>query len=115
MGIFYELARQPHNAERIYEEVKDIDVNDVKHLTSLDHLNGVISEALRLHPVLPTGGNGKTLEHGVTIGGRYIPPYTAIVAPQYCISRRRYHLAWREHEADPPRGGLFYGSRQICS
>ncbi|KAL9118807.1 MAG: hypothetical protein Q9187_004639 [Circinaria calcarea] len=88
VGIFYELARNPDHAQKIYDEVQSLDVHDVKLLSKLPHLDGCIAEALRLYPALPTGGNRKTPEHGVMIGGRYIPPYTTIVAPRFSISRR---------------------------
>lgn len=88
MGIFCELARNPYHAQKIYNEVRNVDVRDAKLLSKLPHLDGVINEVLRLYPALPTGGNRKTLERGVTIGGRYIPPHTTIVAPRFSISRR---------------------------
>jgi len=89
VGIFNELARNPDHARKIYDEVQNLDVRDTKRLSKLPHLNGVISEGLRLYPALLTGGNRKSSEHGVTIRGRYIPPHTTIAAPRYSISRRR--------------------------
>ncbi|KAK2745695.1 hypothetical protein FQN57_003592 [Myotisia sp. PD_48] len=88
VGIFCELARNPEHAERIYRETKDLDLRDPHSLSKSTHLEAVISEGLRLYPALPTGGNRKTLEHGVTIGGKYIPPFTTIVAPRFTIQRR---------------------------
>lgn len=60
----------------------------MRQLSKLPHLEAVITEALRLYPALPTGGNRKTSMHGLMVGGRYIPPYTTIVAPRFSISRR---------------------------
>jgi len=77
--------------QQIYDEVKSLDpatLRDATALAKLPHLNSVISETLRLYPALPTGGNRKTGECGVTIGGTFIPPFTTIVAPRYSISRR---------------------------
>ncbi|PSS10965.1 hypothetical protein M430DRAFT_53504 [Amorphotheca resinae ATCC 22711] len=88
LGIFCELARNPAHARKIYDEIQGLDIRDARSLSRAPHLEAVISEALRFYPVLPTGGNRKTLEHGVTIGGTYIPPYTTIVAPRYSIMRR---------------------------
>ena len=101
--MFYELAKQPHHAEIIHQEVNDIDIDDAKLLASVPHLDAVIAETLRLHPALPTGGNRKTLEHGITIGGRYIPPYTTIVAPQSTISRRKLYTIRPKHLAHTHR------------
>ncbi|KAJ5090124.1 hypothetical protein N7532_008808 [Penicillium argentinense] len=88
-GLFYELAKHPEHAEEILREISCIDIHDSRALAQrCPHLEAVILEALRLYPALPTGGNRKTLENGVVIGGRYIPPDTTIVAPRFCISRR---------------------------
>ncbi|KAJ6126977.1 hypothetical protein N7523_002589 [Penicillium sp. IBT 18751x] len=88
IGLFYELAKAPHQADMIVEELKDVNIKDTRALAQCTHLDAVISEALRLYPALPTGGNRKTTKDGVTIGGVYIPPETTIVAPRYVISRR---------------------------
>ncbi|KAJ3943433.1 uncharacterized protein N0V96_006358 [Colletotrichum fioriniae] len=88
IGIFCELAKHPEHAEKVYEELKDIDATNLKTLTSLPHLNAVINEGLRLYPALLTGGARKTTENGATIGGTFIPPDTTIIAPRHVISRR---------------------------
>jgi cytochrome P450 len=87
VGIFLEFAKNPVHEQRIYEEVRNLDVRDVKALSAAQHLEAVITETLRLYPVLLTGGNRKTQKDGIIIGGTYIPPYTTIVAPRYSISR----------------------------
>ncbi|KXH40889.1 cytochrome P450 [Colletotrichum simmondsii] len=88
IGIFCELAKHPEHAEKVYEELKDVDATNLKTLTSLPHLNAVINEGLRLYPALLTGGARKTTENGATIGGTFIPPDTTIIAPRHVISRR---------------------------
>ncbi|GFP56517.1 cytochrome P450 monooxygenase nodW [Trichoderma asperellum] len=87
IAVLCELGKHPEHADQIYEELKDVDVLDLKTLVNLPHLNAVIKEALRLHPALLTGGNRKTSASGLTIGGRFIPPHTTIVAPRYTIGR----------------------------
>ncbi|KAL6861927.1 cytochrome P450 [Trichoderma novae-zelandiae] len=87
IAVFCELGKHPEHAEKISEEVKDVDPTDLKALVNLPHLNAVIKEALRLHPALLTGGNRKTTANGLTIGGRFIPPNTTIVAPRYTLGR----------------------------
>ena len=89
IAVFCELSQHLHHAEKIYGELMDVDVTDLKALASLPHLNAVIKEALRLHPALLTGGNRKTNANGVTIGGRFIPPHTTIVAPRFSIGRSK--------------------------
>lgn len=89
-NVFNELAKKPEHAEIIRKEVEGVDVNDPKSLWSLEHLNAVIYEALRLYPALPTGGNRKTDHNGIFIAGTYIPPYTTISAPRYPIVRSKF-------------------------
>ncbi|GKT57817.1 cytochrome P450 [Colletotrichum tofieldiae] len=88
IGIFCEMSKHPEHADKIYEELKDVDATNLKILTSLPHLNAVINEGLRLYPALLTGGARKTTENGATIGGTFIPPHTTIIAPRHVISRR---------------------------
>ncbi|KAI2794603.1 hypothetical protein POX_a01202 [Penicillium oxalicum] len=89
IGLFCELARAPQHAEIILREIRAIQIEDARALaSSCPHLEASIFEALRLYPALPTGGNRKTLQNGITVGGMYIPPETTIVAPRFCISRR---------------------------
>lgn len=90
IGLFYELAKEPRHMDLILGEIQKINLTDSRTLASCcPHLEAVILEALRLYPALPTGGNRKTLKEGVTIGGVFIPPETTVVAPRWCISRRK--------------------------
>ncbi|ORY67582.1 cytochrome P450 [Pseudomassariella vexata] len=94
LGVFCELAKHPHHADLIYDElvnaVSDSDdiTTDLKTLSRLGHLNGVLNEALRLYPALLTGGARKTTDKGIIVGGTFIPPHTTIIAPRFTISRR---------------------------
>lgn len=89
IGLFAELAKHPAHQDKIFDEVAEIDVTDLKKLSSLPHLNGVIKETLRLYPSLLSGGSRKTTENGAMIGGKFIPPHTTIVCPRYSINRRK--------------------------
>ena len=88
---FYELVLHPHHQQKLYEEIKDIDINDLSTLRSLPHLNGVINESLRIHPPVPTGGYRQSPKGGMRIGGQYIPGNTTIVAPRYTLGKRKEH------------------------
>ncbi|KAI9643581.1 hypothetical protein NHQ30_008202 [Ciborinia camelliae] len=88
LGLFSELARNPHQIETAYAEIAEKDITDTKVLSGLPYLNAIIQEALRLYPVLPTAGSRKTGKHGVTIAGVFIPPNTTVVNPRYSIHRR---------------------------
>ncbi|KAF2725012.1 putative cytochrome P450 [Polychaeton citri CBS 116435] len=48
-------------------------------------LNGMINEALRLNPPVPSGVFRKTPPEGVTIGQTFVPGETVIQMPQYAI------------------------------
>ena len=89
IGAFAEMAKHPEHQDLIYEEVKDVDMNDFKAIANLPHLNAIIKETLRLYPSLLSGGSRKTLDEPVEIGGRVIPPHTTIVAPRYTINRSK--------------------------
>lgn len=108
IGLFYELAKAPEHTDKIVRELKDVNIEDSRALAQCLHLDAVISEALRLYPALPTGGNRKTTKDGVTIGGVYIPPETTIVAPRYVISRRKLQplIRGRPCSFKPNRRGL---------
>ncbi|KAI0427569.1 cytochrome P450 [Xylaria sp. FL1042] len=84
---FYHLAKNPSQQEKLYNEIKDIDVCDRVQLQNCTHLTAFINEALRLYPPVPTGGNRVTPPAGVTINGTYIPGGVTIVAPKYSIHR----------------------------
>ncbi|RJE19066.1 Cytochrome p450 [Aspergillus sclerotialis] len=89
VATFYELAKNPNHTHLIWLELQHVDIRDARALSvNCPHLEAVIAEALRLYPALPTGGNRKTTQHGITIGGTFIPPDTTIVAPRFSIFRR---------------------------
>ena len=85
--LFYELARNPLEAEKLYAEIHGVDITDHRTLQKLPHLNGLINEVLRIHPPVPSGGYRETPSEGVTIAGHPVPGQTTIVAPRYTIGR----------------------------
>jgi tryprostatin B 6-hydroxylase len=89
--VFYHLAAAPPQAERLRAELKTLinpsapfSVGDVRHA---DHLNGVINEALRLHPPVPSGTYRITPPQGITVDGVYLPGEVNITLPHYVIGR----------------------------
>ncbi len=86
--LFYFLLRYPEHAGRIYEELKTIDPYDVNALAALPHLNGVINESMRLLPVALSITTRVTPPEGIYVEGHFIPGYTKVAAPRYCIFRR---------------------------
>ena len=59
-------------------------------LKHLGHLNGVINEALRLHPPLPSALQRLTPPEGLQIGDTYIPGNVTVWCPQYAIGRSMF-------------------------
>lgn len=72
---------------KLREELDCIRLQDVDSLRSNKHMKGVIYEALRLHPALPSGGLRETPPEGLTIAGRYIPGNVIVSAPRYSLGR----------------------------
>ncbi|KUI68202.1 Tryprostatin B 6-hydroxylase [Cytospora mali] len=83
-----ELAQNPRHIDKLYEELRGVDTTDLDALSKLPHLDACLVETLRLWPGLLTGGARKTGKNGAWVAGRFIPPETTIVAPQYVIARR---------------------------
>ncbi|KAF2256020.1 cytochrome P450 [Trematosphaeria pertusa] len=86
--LLYELSRNAGTQHKLRLELSKIaQPLDVDALTDLPNLNACIDETLRLYPILLTAGARQTKETGITISGRYIPPWTTIIAPRYSIGR----------------------------
>ena len=109
-SIFYELANLPGGFSSLRDEisclVKAGENLSNQRLQSLEVLNGVISESLRLHP--PAGLlQRKTPPEGLTIGETYIPANTTVFCPHYVAGRsktrfrtskqRKLQLTARQH------------------
>lgn len=60
---------------------------DPKDVSRAVHLNGVIHEALRLNPPIPSGYPRVTPPEGITIAGNYIPGGTTVVVPLRTMGR----------------------------
>ncbi|KAL8925887.1 MAG: hypothetical protein Q9172_002040 [Xanthocarpia lactea] len=85
--LFYLLARHPDDMEIITQELSTVDVQDVKAVALLPHLNGAINEAMRLLPAIMTSGTRVTPPEGLTIAETFIPGDVKIAAPRYSIGR----------------------------
>ncbi|KAI1387694.1 cytochrome P450 [Hypoxylon trugodes] len=90
-ALFY-LAKVPHYQDLLLEELRKYNVLGDQQfsparLQSLPFLNGIINETLRLHNPVPGGLPRIAGPEGLTIAGKYIPPFTTVVAPRYHIAR----------------------------
>ncbi|KAK4041875.1 cytochrome P450 [Parachaetomium inaequale] len=87
--LFYHLAKDPSQVEKLRAELEPL-LNgktrlDAKDVSKAQHLNGVIQEALRLHPAIPSGFPRLTPPEGITVGGTYIPGEMTVVLPVYAM------------------------------
>ncbi|KAL4794206.1 cytochrome P450 [Aspergillus venezuelensis] len=99
-AIFYELARKPEEIIKLRAELDPLfnsdneteDSEDAHEflnskIARLDHLNGVINEALRMYPAVPAQLQRKTPPQGIEIGGTHIPGDTHVYCPLYVVHR----------------------------
>ncbi|KAI0380762.1 cytochrome P450 [Hypomontagnella monticulosa] len=103
----FHLAKSPQYQEMLLSELRQQNIlcstaPGASNLQSLPFLNALISETLRLHNPVPTGTPRITGPEGLTIAGRYIPPFTTVVAPRYHIARLPYCFH-NPNEFDPTR------------
>ncbi|KAH6857449.1 benzoate 4-monooxygenase [Alternaria rosae] len=85
----YLLCRHPEYQEKLYDELSDLKslfLND-RDLMDKPYLIGIINEALRLHPPVPSGLQRVTPAEGAVIAGRYIPGYMNVTTPTYALHR----------------------------
>ena len=93
--IFYYLAKDPSQVQKLREELEPLMLSDepfnVRIVQNAKHLNGVINEALRLHPPTPSGGFRTTPPLGITVDGVFIPGGVNVNVPLYAPGRCGYH------------------------
>jgi len=86
--IFYHLAQHPAQARKLQAELDTLDSNlNAGSLRSLDHLNAIISETLRLHPPILSGSYRNTPPEGIEIAGQHIPGDITVNVPAYSLHR----------------------------
>lgn len=93
--IFFYLARDPTHIQKLREELEPLMRSDepfnIRTVQNAKHLNGVINEALRLHPPTPSGGFRMTPSQGITVDGVFIPGGVNVNVPIYALGRCEYH------------------------
>jgi hypothetical protein len=91
-NVCYLLCRHPEYQEELYDELKglptvDEGVIDDQNLIGNSYLTGIINEALRLRPPVPSGLQRLTPPEGAVIAGRYIPGNMNVSTPTYSLHR----------------------------
>ncbi|KAG5790880.1 hypothetical protein H9Q69_010075 [Fusarium xylarioides] len=101
------LAQEPELVERLRKELEPHipeDPNEMimdDKIMSLDLLNGIVQEALRLYPPSPSHPTRVTPPEGAIIAGRFIPGNTQVMAPQYIIGRGKSSILSRNERIFP--------------
>jgi tryprostatin B 6-hydroxylase len=91
-SIIFELCLHPEQIEQLRKLLAPFmtdpsgDVLSEK-IAHIDHLNGVIYEALRLHPPVPAIIQRKTPPQGIVIDDVFVPGNTSVFCPQYVVGR----------------------------
>ncbi|RHZ49712.1 hypothetical protein CDV55_100983 [Aspergillus turcosus] len=105
-AVLYELVRHPEQIARLREEVEPFvdGKGEVRgsDIALLDHLNGVINEALRMYPPVPGALWRKTPAEGIQVEGVHIPGEMIVYCPQYVMGRSELCYA-RPDEFIPER------------
>jgi cytochrome P450 len=89
--IFYHLAKEPHIVSKLRAELEPIytpgSETEVRDIQDAKYLNGVINEALRLHPPVPSGLLRETPPEGAMVGNTFIPGGITVSAPTWSMGR----------------------------
>jgi len=88
-NALYELVQRPEHISTLRQEIVSC-ANEKREfsnekLQKLRHLNGVISETLRLHTPIATALPRTTPPGGIKIGEIQIPEYVTVFCPQHAI------------------------------
>ncbi|KAF1808400.1 putative cytochrome P450 [Eremomyces bilateralis CBS 781.70] len=89
--LMYELCKHPDQLHKLQAEIDRV-AGEKTFLTCEDVensplLDGYISEALRLHPAVPSGVQRETPPEGIHIKDKFIPGNTIIWMPVHTIQR----------------------------
>lgn len=86
--FFYCIAENSEHQEKIYEEIRQLDLDkDVGYevLSELPHLNMCIDESLRLYPPASRVDRWVTKANGIKLGSIHMPQYSAVIIPVLAI------------------------------
>ncbi|KAK3898351.1 cytochrome P450 monooxygenase [Staphylotrichum tortipilum] len=84
---FFHLAWDPVLVKRLQTALDSLPSLDHEHLTTIDLLDAVLHEVMRLHPPVPSGTQRVTPPEGLWIGERFIPGDTIVQVPSYTVFR----------------------------
>ncbi|KAK5632141.1 hypothetical protein RRF57_007855 [Xylaria bambusicola] len=85
--IFFHLAHDPMLVRALQREFDALPDLTPESLQTIDLLDAVINETLRLHPPIPSGNQRVTPPEGLRIGNKFIPGNIIVQVPQYTVFR----------------------------
>lgn len=89
--LFYYIAQDPSHTETLGKELKPLTqpdgTFDNKDLMNTNYLGGMINEALRLHPPVPSGLSRQTPAEGIMIGEMQVPGDIIVSVPLWSVGR----------------------------
>ncbi|KAK4034826.1 cytochrome P450 monooxygenase [Parachaetomium inaequale] len=85
--IFFHLAWDPVLTKRLQSEFDALPDISHENLMTVDLLDAVINETMRLHPPVPSGTQRVTPPEGLWIGDNFIPGDTIVQVPSYTVFR----------------------------
>jgi cytochrome P450 len=89
--IFYHLAKDPLIISKLRSELEPIykpgSETELRDIQEAKYLNGVINEALRMHPPVPSGLLRQTPPEGIMVGEIFIPGSVTVSAPTWSMGR----------------------------
>jgi cytochrome P450 len=90
-NVCYLLCQYPEYQKKLFDELRTLPtldgIVDDQHLVGKPYLTGIINEALRLYPPVPSGLQRLTPPEGAVIAGRYIPGDMNVTMPTYSLHR----------------------------
>ncbi|KAI1264860.1 putative cytochrome P450 oxidoreductase [Xylariaceae sp. FL1019] len=85
--LFLELAHHPKITQTLQKELDALPNLEHENLMTLEFLDAVINETMRLHPPVPSGTQRVTPPDGLLIGDKHIPGDTIVQVPSYTVFR----------------------------
>lgn len=85
--LFLELAYDPVLLRALQQKFDALPSLAHDHLLTVELLDAVINETLRMHPPVPSGTQRVTPPEGLDIGDEHIPGNVIVQVPSYTVFR----------------------------
>lgn len=85
--LLFHLARDRELSTKLQQELDKLPRLHDRDLISIELLDAVIFETLRLHPATPAGLSRTTSENGLMVNDTYIPYDVVVTVPLYTLFR----------------------------